>query len=485
MRSTLKTLGLCALAAPSLQAACFNSSGSSPRPDSGAPPGFDGGGDSSIVSDSAVADGPAAALPDGAIVSECTKPTGPGTPHQSVNAAETWTAAGSPHTLAYDTTIYATLTLEPCAEVLVAPGRIITVRGQGTIVARGSATKRIHIGPLTAGQPYGQIRSLGVPLDLAYLDIDGGGAPGSTNGYLTGTLDIQGSDSTLPTQPLLGVDHVTIGGSGSNGVALHDGAGFTPASAELSIAGSAQYPIGMWARAVGGVPTGQYKGNVLDEIMLYGQGQGESVYEDATVHDRGVPYLVGHAAAAGTLYVGGNTGLVTLTIEPGVTMRFKKGGVMYVDHASGTSPAHAALVAAGTAAKPITFTSDQATPAPGDWLGLWFGGIPAVTSAVDFARVEYAGGPSVTGSASCPFPGSPPPNPDAAIRIFGAPSSQFVTNTAITGSASHGIDRGYASDVQQDFLATNTFTGIALCNETYPRGVTMACPAPAAVPCPK
>jgi hypothetical protein len=166
-------------------------------------------------------------------------------------------------------------------------------------------------------------------------------------------------------------------------------------------------------------------------------------------------------------------------------MRFKKGGVMYVERFAGTSPAHGALVAAGTSIGPVVFTSDEATPAAGDWLGIWFGGIPAATSVIDSARVEFAGGASVTGSASCPLPGMPAPNPDAAIRIFGAPASQFVTNSTIANSASNGIDRGYASDVKQDFLATNTFSGIALCNQSYPADASMACPAPSAVPCPK
>ncbi len=79
----------------------------------------------------------------------------------------------------------------------------------------------------------------------------------------------------------------------------------------------------------------------------------------------------------------------------------------------------------------------------------------------------------------------PAPNPDAAIRLFGAPASQFVTNTTITNSASHGIDRGYSSDTPLDFLATNTFSGIALCDQSYPAAANTACPDPTVVPCPK
>ena len=480
----LRLTVLCALAI--VQAACFDSS-ATPTVDGGHIQVAEGGslpdaGEDASVEASLPDAGP---LADGAVVSECVPATGPGTVHQSVNADETWTAAGSPHTLASDATIYATLTLEPCAEVLLAPGRIVTVRGAGTLVARGTATKRIHIGAQDPTQPFGVIRSLGNALHFAYVDIDNGGAPANANAYLTGTLDVQGADATLPTQPLLEVDHVTIRGSRSNGVDLHDGAGFAPGSAELTIAGSAQYPIGMWSRAVDGVPTGHYGGNAHDEIMLYGSGLGESVLEDATVHARGVPYLVGHATAAGSLYVGASAGLVTLTVEPGVTMRFKKGGVLYVEYFTGTNPAHGELIAAGTPAAPIVFTSDEATPAPGDWLGLSFGGIPNAADRIDFATVAYAGGASSSGSASCPLPGMPPPNPDAAIRILGEPASEFVTNTTIAKSAAHGIDRGYASDTKLDFLPTNTFSGIALCNETYPGGVTIACPDPASVPCPK
>jgi hypothetical protein len=488
----MKTLGSGALVAlAAFEVGCFTSS-NTPARDASAPAGLDAdiAGDDASLDAGTVADSgsEAAVAADAGVISECTPSTGPGTVHQSVNADETWTAAGSPHTLASDSTIYATLTIEPCAELLLAPGRTITVRGNGTIVARGTPTKRIHIGAQTPGQPFTRIRSLGNPLHFAYVDIDGGGDPANTSPYLTGTIDVQGSDSSMPTQPLLEVDHVSIQGSGSNGVALYDGAGFAPGSAELTIGGSAQYPIGMWSRAVDGVPTGHYTGNAHDEIMLYGQGLAESIYENATLHERGVPYLVGHPAAAGTLYVGGAsgaTGVTTLTIEPGVSVRFKKGGVMYVEVFSGTGPALSALIAAGTTAKPIVFTSDEAAPAAGDWLGIWFGGIPSVTDTLAFARVEYAGGASTSGSASCPLPGMPAPNPDAAIRIFGVPAGQFVTNTTIVASAAHGIDRGYVSDVKQDFLATNTFSGIALCDQTYPGGMSVSCPAPVDVPCPK
>jgi hypothetical protein len=50
----------------------------------------------------------------------------------------------------------------------------------------------------------------------------------------------------------------------------------------------------------------------------------------------------------------------TLTIEPGVQVRFQPGRIL-------TTDAGCSIVAAGTAGHPIVFTSNAATPAPSDW----------------------------------------------------------------------------------------------------------------------
>jgi len=95
--------------------------------------------------------------------------------------------------------------------------------------------------------------------------------------------------------------------------------------------------------------------------------------------------------------------------------------------------------------------------------------------------VEFAGGASVSGSGSCPFPNSSAIN-NAAIRIFGPPSTQFITNTEIVSSARFGIDRGWRADLQPDFLATNTFTAVAACKQTTPKTASGSCPN--VLPCP-
>jgi hypothetical protein len=84
---------------------------------------------------------------------------------------------------------------------------------------------------------------------------------------------------------------------------------------------------------------------------------------------------------------------VTLTIEPGVTIKFNSEKKLQV---SGE------LIAQGTAGNLITFTSNQSISAPGDWGNIEFTNT-AITTTVDFAGnyisgsilkycvVEYAG----------------------------------------------------------------------------------------------
>jgi len=72
---------------------------------------------------------------------------------------------------------------------------------------------------------------------------------------------------------------------------------------------------------------------------------------------------------------------VTLTIEPGVTVKFNSWKKLQVN---------GELVARGTASKLITFTSNQATPAPGDWGNIEFTST-AITTTMD-AEGNYVSG---------------------------------------------------------------------------------------------
>ena len=101
---------------------------------------------------------------------------------------------------------------------------------------------------------------------------------------------------------------------------------------------------------------------------------------DTTWTVDGSPYIL-----TGNIAIGGPAG-VTLTINPGVTVKFATGSQLLVDYYDkGT------LVANGTTDNPILFTSNVSATA-GAWLGLRFGTISgAPDSSVSYVTVEYAG----------------------------------------------------------------------------------------------
>jgi hypothetical protein len=433
-------------------------------------------------------DGPTNHLPDAPPADSppdapaCAPVVGAGTVHTAnVATAETWTAAASPHNVPNDISITGALTIEPCAVVRIGGDHSITVRQGGSFTAAGMAGLPVLIERLDSTNSWATLSVLGGGrISLTYTNVDGGGDPLNTIPSLAGALDVAG---TTPTpENALHVDHVTISGSESQGLNLHDGGGIDSTSTALTIIGSALAPIVTYARLVGTIPAGTYTGNAEDAIVIRGTGGPEAMAESATIHDRGVPYRVGVNANA-VLDIANIAAPPTVTIEPGVTLKFNTGATLRVDASSGTTPAAGALVAVGTAAKPITFTSSAASPAPGDWYGIWLGRQPLATTLIDHAVIEYAGRASNSGTDSC-LVGPAGVQNDAAIRILGGePANAPVTNSTIKDSARFGIDRGFRSDTKPSYLATNNFVNIVGgCKETYPRDLNGACPT--TLPCP-
>jgi len=83
----------------------------------------------------------------------------------------------------------------------------------------------------------------------------------------------------------------------------------------------------------------------------------------------------------------------TLTIEPGVKIRFQAGTFIEIGHRGSR------IVAQGTAEKPIVFTSASSSPQRGDWVGLVLDDTIG-ESSLDHAIIEYAGQPSHGGSGA-------------------------------------------------------------------------------------
>jgi hypothetical protein len=75
----------------------------------------------------------------------------------------------------------------------------------------------------------------------------------------------------------------------------------------------------------------------------------------------------------------------TLTIEPGVRLRFHEKSYLEIGHKGSR------IIARGTKDKPIVFTSAASSPKRGDWIGIVFDDNVGEGSAIENAIVEYAG----------------------------------------------------------------------------------------------
>jgi len=184
----------------------------------------------------------------------------------------------------------------------------------------------------------------------------------------------------------------------------------------------------------------------------------------------------------------GAAGTVTLTLLPGATLYFGKPTPSTigarVDFGSSGAGVVGNLVAVGTAGQPITLTSGEASPAPGDWSGVQL--IDSPGSQLDHVTISYAGGFSGWVTTNC----RPTGTADAADLIVGGaagwiPDASLVTNSTFSNSAGFGIDAIWANSTYDspDLSSGNTFTGNAGCNQTYNECTSGTCTCPAGGGC--
>lgn len=126
----------------------------------------------------------------------------------------------------------------------------------------------------------------------------------------------------------------------------------------------------------------------------------------------------------------------TLTIEPGVIVKFDSGTILVIG---------GKLVAAGTAANPITFTSSLASPSPGSWRNLTFLSSSDANSVLAYCFFEYGG--SGTNGAT-------------VFYATGAPNIR-IANTTIRYSAGHGVNvRASSPRISASIFRENVGYGI-------------------------
>jgi hypothetical protein len=394
----------------------------------------------------------------------------------NVAANETWAGDGVTHLVPASIAITgsAAVTIQPCAIVALGQGVSITVRDNARLVSAGtSASRFVFFRRNTATQAWGTLRGFTPTslIDLTWTRLEGGGAFG---GMSDPTIAVTGVGYGSPTSAVLRTNNVTIQSSQGVGVYLDANGAFTGDSQLLTITGSGGRPVVTTMMSLGSLPSGTYTGNANDEILI--AGPNPNVFGDLTVEDRGVPVRI----AYGSMFIGPATGAtapVTLTLRPGVIFKFPRLGQPLAPGArvtfgtNGAAPNNlvGVLNAVGTAAKPIVFTSGEASPAPGDWIGLWLN--TANGSRLDYVEISYAGAPSGISSTNC----RPVGTADNAALLIGSFSDQYVpptsliTNSRITNSAGFAINAMWqaATFNAPDLTATNVFLNNARCAQTY------------------
>src|SRR5439155_2034913 len=161
-------------------------------------------------------------------------------------------------------------------------------------------------------------------------------------------------------------------------------------------------------------------GEVLSQNTITGAGAGsllqilgERVTTSAVWANPGFPLQINGAVQV----YGDLANSVALTIGAGSQLKFSS--FSYLQIGSGAN--RASLNAQGTAAAPILFTTASATPAAGQWGGIFFDdGADDATSVLDRVVVEYAGTSFSSG-----------------IRV--SSSSPTIRNCTVRNSSAYGI----------------------------------------------
>lgn len=397
----------------------------------------------------------------------------------TISQAETWTAAASPHRVTADLTVLATVTIEPCALVLLASGVRVTIGSStqvGSIIGRGTGSGPTDLKPVTfdaidRAAKWAQIsvEPKGT-LDLAVAAIQYGGAPITgepgaiaVRGVANGTT---GGAITRSTKLV----NVVIESSGSYGLNLEAWGGLDAASSQIAIRGSgggqSPYPIRAEPGVVGTLPsTLDLEDNMKNEIEIRSI---KTFMRDDTFANHGVPYHV-----IGPIYVNADAdgAPVKLTIGAGATLGFEERvGSGIVIGSSMTR--QGILEAIGTAAAPIVFTSAKMAKGAGDWRHLFFRASPATGNRISNARIEYAGADSTSSSFGCG-----PTDNDGAVLIQGSGSAQMPPATAFIDQTTFEniagttvIVSGWIDDAGPNFSATNTFGATTpACKVSKPR----------------
>ena len=314
----------------------------------------------------------------------------------SITSDETWSTS-KVHVVTCDTTVTssATLTLADGAVVWFDSGTTLSAgtTGSGAIKTSG-AVKGVSMTSSETSPARGDyagivLGSMDTGSDLTGISMTYGGSKGAclTLTNVPGTLTLEdvdvsycAGDGISVTGGTTELDTVTSKRNADDGIVFSGSAtvGYWTAVTSSNNGGvPAVVPASMVTRVDTTYST--YTGNTDDRIEVLGDTlTGYHVWYDA-----GVPLHV-----LGTVSVGSSTAYsTTLDVGEGAELQFAPGTGLLV--APGST--YAAMYVYAETAGGVTFTSDQTSPAAGDWLGITIGPGDEGSSMYS-ALIEYGGG---------------------------------------------------------------------------------------------
>ncbi|HEX2874771.1 MAG TPA: hypothetical protein VHP33_26150 [Polyangiaceae bacterium] len=319
----------------------------------------------------------------------------------------------------------ATLTIAPGTTIQVESGGFLNVGVYGdasALVAKGTEEEPIVFTSAAASPAAGDWQCIRVEhgsaaTELSYVSIDYAGSPCNADGA--------GIEGSLQIKSPARVDHVSVTHSSSHGIyIMPDGA--VRKFEDLTFADNERESLKVSSKQL--VKLGQ---------NLTFEDDGERILIDnqfalgtsGTVLAQPVPFLV-----EGTLSIDDDAQVV---FDAGLELQLDGGSVQVFN---------ADLDVAGTADKPVRFTSAAATPSAGDW-GCLFYDAPQGTATIEHAVFEYGGnGVGCTGAEY------------KALLV--APASATISNVTFSSSDDAGIIWACSDEPIPAGWCDNTFTDV-------------------------
>ncbi|MGQ9534611.1 MAG: Ig-like domain-containing protein [bacterium] len=296
----------------------------------------------------------------------------------AITADETWYASENPHIIDGDVWVEnnATLTIRPGCIVRFETGKELYAgfsSTAGAIIANGTPDSIILFTSNVTNPSPGDWYNVGLydntmnTSSFSYCTFEYGGG---SSGY-PGELHAEGIN-------FVKISNCTFRNSGNYGVYLTSDAGFNTFT-NNTITSCAQYPLHINAEYVRTIGSGNtLTGNTIDAVEV----TGGTIHTSGTWVNPGVPYVI-----VADVEIGDNATNPVITIAPGNTIKFQPDVEFYAGFT-----ASGGLIADGTSSR-ITFTSNVASPSPGDWynIGFYDYAIDASSRLIN-CTIEYGGG---------------------------------------------------------------------------------------------